>query len=52
MEAGYSCVIPAGQHYALTDCSNDMELLEATFPAELELKLHTMSVESLMNIDH
>ena len=52
MEAGDSCVIPAGQHYALTDCSNDMELLEATFPAELELKLHTMSVESLMNIDN
>ena len=52
MEPGDSCVIPAGQRYALTDCSNDMELLEATFPAELELKLHTMSVESLMNIDH
>jgi len=52
MEAGDSCVIPAGQRHVLTDCSNDLELLEATFPAELELKLHTMSVESLMNIDH
>ena len=52
MEAGDSCVIPAGQRHFLTDCSNDLELLEATFPAELELKLHTMSVESLMNIDN
>ena len=52
MEAGDSCAIPAGQRHFLTDCSNDLELLEATFPAELELKLHTMSVESLMNIDN
>ena len=52
MEAGDSCVIPAGQYYALTDCSNDMEFLEATYPAEIELKLHSLSVESIMNIDH
>ena len=52
METGDSCVIPAGQRYALSDCSNNMEFLEATFPAELKLKLHTMSVESLMNIDN
>ena len=51
MEAGDSCVIPAQQRHALTDCSDDLELLEATFPAELETQLHSMSVEALMNID-
>ena len=51
MEAGDSCVIPAHQRHALTDCSDDLELLEATFPAELETQLHSMSVEALMNID-
>ena len=29
----------------------ELELLEATFPAELETQLHSMSVEALMNID-
>ena len=51
MEAGDSCVIPAQQRHALTDCSDDLELLEATFPAELETQLHSMSVEALMNIE-
>jgi mannose-6-phosphate isomerase-like protein (cupin superfamily) len=51
LEAGDSCVIPAQQRHALTDCSDDLELLEATFPAELETQLHSMSVEDLMNID-
>ena len=51
MEAGDSCVIPAQQRHALADCSDDLELLEATFPAELETQLHSMSVEALMNID-
>jgi len=51
MEAGDSFVIPAQQRHALTDCSDDLELLEATFPAELETQLHSMSVEALMNID-
>ena len=51
LEAGDSCVIPAQQRHALTDCSDDLELLEATFPAELETQLHSMSVEALMNID-
>ena len=51
MEAGDSCVIPAQQRHALTDCSDDLELLEATFPADLETQLHSMSVEALMNID-
>jgi quercetin dioxygenase-like cupin family protein len=51
MEAGDSCVIPAQQRHALTDCSDNLELLEATFPAELETQLHSMSVEALMNID-
>ena len=51
LEAGDSCVIPAQQLHALTDCSDDLELLEATFPAELETHLHSMSVEALMNID-
>ena len=35
MEAGDSCVIPVQQRHALTDCSDDLELLEAKFPAEL-----------------
>ncbi|MBC8220956.1 MAG: cupin domain-containing protein, partial [Proteobacteria bacterium] len=52
MEAGDSCVIPAQQRHSLTDCSDNLELLEATFPAELETQLHSMSVESLMNIEH
>ena len=51
MEAGDSCVIPAQQRHALTDCSEDLELLEATFPAELETQLHSMSVDDLMKID-
>ena len=51
LEAGDSCVIPAQQRHALTDCSDNLELLEATFPAELETQLHSMSVEALMNID-
>ena len=50
MEAGDSCVIPAQQRYALTNCSDDLELLEATFPAELETQLHSISVEDLINI--
>ena len=51
MEAGDSCVIPAQQCHALTDCSDDLELLEVTFPAELETQIHSMSVDDLMNID-
>jgi hypothetical protein len=50
MEAGDSCVIPAQQSHSLTDCSDGVKLLEATFPAELETQLHSMSLESLMNI--
>ena len=52
MHARDSCVIPAQQRHSLTDCSDDLELLEATFPAELEKQLHLMSVEALMNIEH
>jgi quercetin dioxygenase-like cupin family protein len=51
MEAGDSCVIPAQQRHSLTDCSDDLELLEATFPAKFETQLHSMSVEALMNIE-
>jgi hypothetical protein len=51
MEAGDSCVIPSQQRHALTDCSDDLELLEATFTAQLETQLHSVSVEALMNID-
>ena len=51
MEAGDSCVIPAQQCHALTDCSDDLEFLEATFPAELETQLHSMSVDDLIKID-
>ena len=52
MEAGDSCVIPAQQSHSLTDCSDYLELLETTFPAELETQIHSMSVESLMNIEY
>ena len=52
MEAGDSCVIPAQQSHSLTDYSDDLELLESTFTAELETQLHSMYVESLMNIEH
>ena len=51
MEAGDSCVIPAQQRHALTDCSDNLELLEATFPSELETQLHSMSVDDLIKID-
>ena len=52
MEAGDSCVIPTQQRHSLTGCSDNLELLEATFPVELETQLHSMSVESLMNIEY
>ena len=50
MEAGDSCVIPSQQRYVLSDCSDDLEFLEATFPAELKTQLHSVSIESLMKI--
>ncbi len=42
MEAGDSCVIPAQQLHALKDCSDDLELLETAFPAEIETQLHSI----------
>ncbi len=50
MEAGDSCVIPAQQRYALTDCSDDLQLLEVILPSELETQLHSVPVEDLINI--
>jgi quercetin dioxygenase-like cupin family protein len=34
LAAGDSFVLPAGLHYALTECSPDLELLEVALPAE------------------
>ena len=51
MVAGDSCVVPAQQRHALTDCSDDLELLEVSLPAALETLRHSVSVEALMNFD-
>ena len=51
MVAGDSCVVPAQQRHALTDCSDDLELLEVSLPAALETLCHSVSVEALMNFD-
>ena len=51
MVAGDSCVVPAQQRHALTDCSDDLELLEVSLPAALATLRHSVSVEALMNFN-
>ena len=36
MVAGDSCVVPAQQRHALTDCSDGLELLEVSYPQHLK----------------
>lgn len=48
MAAGDSCVVPSGTHHALTDCSDDLEMLEVTLPASLETTHDSVSFQMLL----
>ncbi len=43
LAAGDSFVLPAAKRYAFEDCSQELELLEVTLPAEFQTSLHVGS---------